>query len=354
LNPLLGTLIMAAMHPKRRIFLTVLLSGTLPGPVVFAQTLAPETATSSANKTTTVDEVWFDAARSRQVPIKIRWPDATVHAGPRPVVMFSHGLGGTTDGGAVWGEAWAAAGFVVLHLQHAGSDLAGVRALPVGPGGRRVLRDAAGPDQLIARFGDVGFALDEIGRRQQASAGRWAAVNPKQIGLAGHSFGAYTAFGMAGQRYPGTGLAQGVIEPRLAAFIALSPTVPATGDAALAFAQITRPMLCITGTLDNDVVGNGATPERRRAVFAALPTGINKAQLVLKDADHMTFAGQTGRAVEILPRVQVTRDLQTAHHTLVARITTDWWRAALLGDAAAQARLQTPAGLLPGDVWERD
>ncbi len=342
------------MHPNRRIFLTTLLSGTLPGLSVFAQTLAPETATSSANKTTTADEVWLDAARNRQIPIKIRWPDATLHTGPRPVVIFSHGLGGTTDGGTVWGEAWAAAGFVVLHLQHAGSDLAAVRALPVAPGGRRVLRDAAGPDQLIARFADVGFALDDIGRRQHAGVGRWAAANTNQIGLAGHSFGAYTAFGMAGQRYPGTGLAQGVNEPRLAAFVALSPTVPATGDAAFAFAQITRPMLCITGTLDADVVGNGATPERRRAVFAALPPGINKAQLVLKDADHMTFAGQTGRAVEIMPRVQVTRDLQMAHHALVARISTDWWRATLLGDGAAQSRLQTPAGLLPGDLWEHD
>ena len=28
--------------------------------------------------------------------------------------MFSHGLGGTREGGAVWGEAWAAAGFVVV------------------------------------------------------------------------------------------------------------------------------------------------------------------------------------------------------------------------------------------------
>jgi hypothetical protein len=85
------------------------------------------------------------------------------------------------------------------------------------------------------------------------------------------------------------------------------------GDAHRAFERLDRPLLSITGTRDDDVVGVGATPERRMAVFAALPPG-NKAHLVLQDADHMTFAGQTGRAAEIVPREAITRDLQAAHH----------------------------------------
>ena len=88
------------------------------------------------------------------------------------------------------------------------------------------------------------------------------------------------------------------------------------------------------------------------AVYGALPAG-GKAQLVLQDADHMTFGGQTGRAVEIVPREQVTRDLQAAHHARVTSITTDWWRATLLDDAAARARLVAPQGLRPGDIWQR-
>ena len=98
------------------------------------------------------------------------------------------------------------------------------------------------------------------------------------------------------------------------------------------------------------------TPERRRAVYSALPKGDGrgpKAQLVLKDADHMTFAGQTGAAAEILPREAVTRELQAAHHALVARITTDWWLATLTNDTAARERLKTPTGLQRGDVWEQ-
>jgi pimeloyl-ACP methyl ester carboxylesterase len=174
-------------------------------------------------------------------------------------------------------------------------------------------------------------------------------VRLNQFGMCGHSFGAHTTLGMAGQRYPGF---EGVTEPRLAAFIAFSPSLPAVGDARQAFERMTRPLLCITGTLDSDVVGVGATPERRRAVFDALPPG-NKAQLVLMEADHMTFAGQTGRAVEIVAREQVTRALQPAHHALVARITTDWWRDRLLDAAAARTRLTAPQGLRPGDFWQQ-
>jgi hypothetical protein len=87
-------------------------------------------------------------------------------------------------------------------------------------------------------------------------------------------------------------------------------------------------------------------------VFDALPA-VDKAQLILQEADHMTFAGQTGRAVEIVPREQITRDLQPAHHALVASITTDWWCATLRGDATARQRLLAPAGLRLTDTWQQ-
>jgi predicted dienelactone hydrolase len=328
------------MNLNRRTCISALACGALPGLHAWAQ----------SSKPAVVDEVWLDAARQREVPVKVRWPDAAVaSAGPLPVLLFSHGLGGTREGGAVWGEAWAAAGFVVVHLQHAGSDLAAVRAVANSFTDQRALRSAAGPAQLLARLRDVSFALDEIGRRHAARQERWASVRPVQLGLCGHSFGAHTTLGLAGQRYPGF---EGVTESRLASFIAFSPSLPTLGNARQAFERITRPLLCLTGTLDSDVVGVGATPERRRAVFDALPPG-NKAQLVLTDADHMTFAGQTGRAVEIVPRQQLTRDLQPAHHALVANITADWWRATLLDDAAARTRLAAPQGLNPGDSWQQ-
>jgi hypothetical protein len=88
--------------------------------------------------------------------------------------------------------------------------------------------------------------------------------------------------------------------------------------------RLTRPLLCITGTLDADVAGTGSTAEQRRAVYGALPTGDN-AQLVL----------------------------QAEQHALVSSITTGWWRATLMGDAVARSRLAAPQGLRNGDLWQR-
>ena len=327
--------------PTRRACLQGLLGTAL------AARAAPASAQSVA--ASVVDETWTDTARKRDVPVRLRWPDPGAHPGERPVVLFSHGLGGTRDGGSVWGEDWARAGLVVVHLQHPGSDLAAVRASATSFNDKAGLRAAAGPEQLLARLRDVGFVLDRIALRHAARLDRWASVRPTAVGMSGHSFGAHTTLGMAGQRYAGF---SGITEPRLASFIAFSPTVPVIGDAQRAFDHVTRPVLSITGTRDQDVLGNGATPDKRMAVFAALPTG-DKAHLVLQDADHMTFGGQTGRPAEIVPREPVTRDLQAAHHALVASISTDWWRATLLDDAAARARLVAPQGLRPGDLWQQ-
>jgi len=306
---------------------------------------------AQTNTPTVIDELWTDTTRQRTVPVRIRWPAAhlTVPAGGRPVVIFSHGLGGSREGGSVWGEAWAAAGFVVLHLQHAGSDWDAVRHAAGHLSDRGALHELGNAEQLQARLHDVVFALNEIERRHRgATSPIWASVRPHAMGMSGHSFGAHTTLGMAGQAYPGTAP---LAEPRLAAFAAFSPALPMAGDPRQAFAAVTRPTLCLTGTLDGDVVGNGSTPERRRAVFDALPPG-HKALLVLQDADHMTFGGQSGHPLADLRRNPATRKAQAAHHAAVAAITTDWWRAHLLGDATAKSRLDHPNGLRPTDRWQ--
>lgn len=176
-----------------------------------------------------MDQNWVDPERQRDVPVRLRWPDENRFIGPLPVVIFSHGLGGTREDGSVWGEAWIDAGFVVIHVQHTGSDLNAVRGVTRTFTDQRALRTLATPEQLMARLLDVSFVLNEIEKRHSVRQDLWQWVRPTQVGLAGHSFGAHTTMGMAGQRYPGF---EGVAEPRLASFIAFSPTVPVMGSAA--------------------------------------------------------------------------------------------------------------------------
>ena len=197
-------------HFSRRQAL-VSLAGAVAAPSAFAQTPSY------------TDDTWQDPRRQRAVPVRIRWPQGTAPVGGWPVVIYSHGLGGSVGGGEVWGSAWANAGFVVLHLQHAGSDIDAVRKAATSFKDRAALRTLASREQLVARLQDVVFVLDDIaGRKTMDKA--WRDVRTDGVGMAGHSFGAHTTLGVGGQLYPGTA---SIKEPRIAALLALSPTLPA-------------------------------------------------------------------------------------------------------------------------------
>ncbi len=291
------------------------------------------------------DGRWADAARARSLPWRLRLPAG---AGPWPLVLFSHGLGGSVDAGTVWGEAWAAAGVAVLHLQHPGSDTDTLRE------GLRQLRAAGSAEQLMARVRDVHFALDELARLSALGAAPWSQFDQRAVGVAGHSFGALTTQAIAGQRYP---IATSFSDLRPRAFIAFSPSQPAAARQSLAdaFGGITRPFLAITGSEDGDPFGSYSSGERRAQVFQGLPPG-ERALLWLDGADHMTFGGQDLRrspAFGPFQRHGRAAEQQPAHHVLVARITSDWWRAQLLGDEPARARLASPAGLGDKDRWQQ-
>lgn len=286
-------------------------------------------------------EVWLDAARSRELPVLARWPRGK----PQGVVIFSHGVGGRRDGAGVWGMAWARAGFAVLHLQHPGSDAPALR------GGFSALRKAMAPEQLLARVGDVKFALDEMQRKHDAGLGAWGDLPLQRIAVAGHSFGARTAQALAGQAYPKAGGWTGV-DKRIKAFVALSPGLgkgvgeaQASNDAK----AITRPMLVVSGSLDGEVLSNGESVESRRMVYDALPAGA-KALLWISGADHLTFAGNEKLIPSnfLIRRDKVTLATEAAHHQTIAAATVAWLKEQLLGQP-----MGTPAGLGATDVWLR-
>jgi dienelactone hydrolase len=284
---------------------------------------------------------WLDAARQRPIPWLLRLPQTP---GPWPLVVYSHGLGGSRDGGALWGQAWAPAGLAVLHLQHAGSDTDTLRR------GLAALRSAASAEQLRQRVLDMQFALDEVLRLAAAGTAPWNALRADAIGVAGHSFGAHTTQALAGQRFPG-GLVVNEARPR--AFIAFSPSPPAAGRGSVqqAFGGITRPFMAVTGSRDDDPLGGALTGALRAGVYDGLPPG-QRALLWLDGADHATCGGGRpqglpARSLQCRPRISLERE--AAHQALVARVSTAWWRAQLLDDATARAALLQPEGLGPGD-----
>jgi predicted dienelactone hydrolase len=302
-------------------------------------------AASSPARAAVQELTWTDSARSRSLPLLIRWPDGS---GPCALVLHSHGLGGNRGGGDAWGRAWQRAGLAVLHVQHPGSDTEVLRS------GMSALRAAANAEQLLARVGDMRFAVDEITRRAERSEADWSRVRLDALGASGHSFGASTVLAVAGQQFARR--APSLIEPRFKAFLALSPS-PGPGRAQDAFAGVQRPMLLATGSLDTDALGRGLTGADRAGVYDALPRG-RRALLWLDGADHMTFGGNAEHKLRArfgpLKRETVAAELEAQHHERVGAISSSWWRAHLLGDAAAAAALRAPTGLGPMDRWRSD
>jgi predicted dienelactone hydrolase len=276
---------------------------------------------------------WRDVARNRIVPVRIRMPAGT---GKVPVILFSHGLGGSLDAGTLWAEAWVRDGDAVIHLQHAGSD-SGILG-----GGR--IRSAMSIEQLRARADDVHFVIDELGKRRREGGCDLSRLDLRHIGMSGHSFGAQTTLSIAGQHYPM--LATQFGDPRVKAAIAFSPQPPVAASDAAAFGGIAMPFFSITGTKDQVAWLNQVTPQDRERPFRAMAPG-GKYLLVMEGANHRMFSGQDNIPLPGSTPVPHVR-------TVVAYATTLFWRWTLRGDAAAGAELdRLGADLPPGDRFER-
>ncbi len=273
---------------------------------------------------------WLDPARKRRIPVLIRTPQA---GGPAPLVLVSHGLGGSREGLAYLGRALAEAGYAVLHLQHAGSD-AGVWQGAADPRAA-MLRAAFNPGAALGRLRDITFALDTV----MAGRGLGVPVDTSRIAIAGHSYGAWTATHMLGERLPVPRIGIRLPDSRLRAGIALSPVPPLGVSPDHAYRRVSAPILYVTGTKDE---GLGVANWRARTLGfrnAAGPAFL----AVLEGAHHASFAGEE----EVGGRWN-----DPAYQARTAQLGVLFMDAVLRDDAAARVLLLAGAGLEPGDMTE--
>lgn len=277
---------------------------------------------------------WRDTSRGRDIPVLIRLPDAP---GPRPVVIISHGLGGSREGLVYLGEGLARAGFVAIHLQHAGTD----EAVWLEQGDDALRRAGSDSAAALARLLDGAFATGEAIRRGglpgDALAGR---VDPARMGVAGHSYGAWTVQHLLGQ-----GIAMprlNVPDRRLRAGIALSPVPPRRG-VAVALPRMTAPLLHMTGTADSSPLDD-VTWEQRTLPYR-LTEGAPAVLVVLRGARHASFAGAPSPGA---------RWSDPTWHPRILALSLLFLRAMLLDEAAARAELAAgaPGLLAAGDLME--
>ncbi len=247
------------------------------------------------------DATWRDEARQRDVPVRVYRPQTLAAGDERaqtrcPVVIFSHGLGGSREGYSYFAEHAASHGFIVILPSHAGSDRAALRdrlgGRDRGDGGRGGWLHAAthDPDNLGNRPRDISFIIDRLSRDESLAA----AADVDRIAVAGHSFGAYTATAVAGALVDLPDANDTVFhDPRISAAIAMSPQgAGAMGLDEQAWSEMRVPVLFLTGTRDD---GQGNRPAAwRREAFDRMQ-GSDAYLAVLEAATHATFSGRLRR-----------------------------------------------------------
>lgn len=290
----------------------------------------------------TLDLMVHDTPRKRDIPIRVFLPPQKT---PTPVVVFSHGLGGSREGSAYLGNHWAARGYVIVFIQHPGSDTSVWKDKPATQR-MAAMQEAAGAQNLLLRVKDIPAALDQLDRWNKTDAHALAGrLDLTRIGMSGHSFGALTTQAVSGQSFAGGKLS--FTDPRIKAAIAFSPSSPRRGgDPKQAFGNVRIPWMLMTGTKDVSPIGD-ADMASRLAVFPALPPG-GKYELLLYGAEHSAFTDRvlTGDTEKRNPN----------HHRVILALSTAFWDAVLLSDAAAKAWLDGDglnAVLEKDDRWQR-
>ena len=237
-------------------------------------------------------EVWHDAKRNRDVPVRI-------YGDSGPVVVFSHGIGENRDSYAYLGRALARHGFVAVHVTHAGTDRAVLER-----GYRHLYRAVKQKENWVNRPLDVSFVLDRLGAKEAA--------------VVGHSAGAFTAFALAGLRMTGGTLH----DPRITVAVPMSMPRMEGVVAPGGYDAIAIPVLNMTGTCDTSLIYR-TFPRHRRIPFEQ--TRAARQYLVtLEGVNHDTFVENDERANPIIA------------------ITVAFLRAWMQNDAAARAWFDEP------------
>src|SRR6266699_965214 len=279
------------------------------------------------------DLVLHDAHRNKDLHVRIFYPN---DSGKYPVIVFSHGAGGSQNCCEALTHHWATYGYITIQPTHDDSAIQRRNAGEENIRFMQAVRDALKKPALWAsRPRDISYVLDALPALDKRIPGLAGKIDPDHIGVSGHSMGSYAAEAIAGATvdlpgHSGTNFA----DPRVKAVLCLSPQGP--GQFGLndhSFDQISLPYMGMTGSLDS--LGPVASPAWHKTPFDRSQSG-DKYHLFIEGANHMSF---------ITPRTLLPGRAEQGgaifDYTNSAALA--FWDAYLKGDAHAKSYLQSDA-----------
>jgi len=297
---------------------------------ILAEEVKPYTPPVPSGAVSELKLDWHDSARDRPVPVKLYFPKDG--AGPFPIIIFSHGLGGSRDNYSYLGKHWAGCGYVSVHVQHLGSDDGVWRDVSLAERAKALQKAAMNISNATNRPLDAQFAMDQMVKLNADSTsplkGR---LDVQAFAIAGHSFGGFTTLALAGQTFMlPLGRSKRYDEPRLKAAIQMSAPAPTRRtDLDKVYGSITVPTMHMTGTEDFVEILPQTKPADRRIPFDHM-SAAETCLVIFNGGDHMIFSGRErqGSGSE--------RSQDEVFHQLICAGTTAFWDAYLKGDVAAK------------------
>ena len=259
-----------------------------------------------------------DAQRNKDLNMAIEYP---TRGGPYPVIVFSHGYGSSSEGYVALTEYWTGHGYIVIKPSHADANLlrriladrrearrARLEELRTSGKSRKEIQaeEAKRPEETIGeslweketpaawenRAKDIELILDNLATLQDKYPELKGKMDTTKIGVAGHSYGAFTTMLVTGAS--SSKLNTAFNDPRIKAAIAMSPQ--GIGDqyglTAESWKNVKTPILFMTGSLDSGIV-NHDDPKWRHDPFQYSPAG-DKYFISFEGARHTTFTGGLG------------------------------------------------------------
>ena len=277
------------------------------------------------------DLVLHDERRNKDLHVRIFYPDTP---GRYPVIVFSHGAGGSQNCCEALTEHWASYGYVTIQPTHEDSAVQRRDAGEENIQFMQAVRDALKqPGLWESRPRDVSFVLDSLGELARRVPGLAGKMDAQHIGMSGHSMGSFTTEAIGGALVdlpgkPGTNFA----DARVKAALCLSPQGPGQfGLTETSFRTLRLPFLGITGSQDS--LGPLANAEWHEKPFELSPAGA-KYHVFIEGASHMSF---------ISARTLVPGRGQQAENILgyTNSVALAFWDAYLKNDASAREYLQS-------------